>query len=114
MTVPMQHFQMRMNNSTQAQTFYASVFGWTFETSPSSDTILEIKQGTEVIGELVQPPLGKSPGILPFFKVNNKNDARDAAVQEGGSEEDSAISSSIKSVYAILNDRGGCTFGVFQ
>ena len=110
----LQHFQMRMNGTLQARTFYKHVFGWDIEKATPGSSMYEIKQGTEVIGELLRPPATRPSAIIAFYKVTSKNTAVSEAVAAGGEQENPDISVSIKTDYAIIDDTQQCTFGVFE
>ena len=114
MTSTLQHFQMRMNGTLQAKNFYEYVFGWTVERVAPGSNLYNIKQGSEIIGELVRPPATRPSAIIPFYKVASKSAAVSTAVDAHGVPEDPAISVSIKSIYAVIDDASQCTFGVFQ
>jgi predicted enzyme related to lactoylglutathione lyase len=123
MAHPINHFQLRMNNTPETLNFYKNVFGWTISSvgvgysrimdeTPTPPLLAgQIKHG--------EPPTG--PVIISFFNVNeipgviDLQTAVDKCEAQGGTLVYAKFDCPVLNCsYAIIEGPESCLFGVYN
>ena len=102
---PFCHVELSTDNPGKAREFYAKVFSWSFEDSPSpvpGGTYTHIKVGEGTGGGLMKKAMAEAPnGWLPYVLVDSVDSTMKKAREHGA-----------KIVLEKLTVPGG-TFGIF-
>ena len=122
MSNPLQHFQLRMENTPETKTLYEEVFGWTFSSVTSGyENIEDIKEETTLVGQFKHEAPPTATAIIPFFNlsgntyVSDLQTAVNLAEEAGGELVYAKFTCPVLGCsYAIIRGPEECLFGIYM